>query len=117
MFEIKTVQRDSGISNWVIGGYIVLALGMIILAIPVIKAIQWIIKSCGDRTRTYSTDKEDVEDKKKPNGKYSAVMYTPSPVETYAAFYDSKPSTSIAQLQEKLENEINILTKKSRKED
>ena len=90
---------------------------MIILAIPVIKAIKWIIKSCGDRTRTYSIDEEEVEDKKKPIGKYSAVMYTPSPVETDAAGYDSKPSTSMAQLQEKLEHEINALTNESRKDD
>ena len=62
-------------------------------------------------------DEEDVEDKKKLIGKYSAVMYTPLPVENDAAGYDSKPSTSMAQLQEKLEHEINILTKESRKED
>ena len=52
LFKIETVQRDSGISNWEIGGYIMLALGMIILAIPAIKAIKQIVKSCGDRTRT-----------------------------------------------------------------
>ena len=56
LFKIETVQRDSGTSNWEIGGYIMLALGMIILAIPAIKAIKWVIKSCGDRTRTYSLD-------------------------------------------------------------
>ena len=41
-----------------------LALEMIILAIPAIKAIKWIVKSCGDCTRTYSIDEEEIEDKK-----------------------------------------------------
>ena len=45
LFEIKTVQRDSGLSGWGLSGYIVLALGMIVLAIPMIKAIQLIRKS------------------------------------------------------------------------
>ena len=117
LFEIKTVQRDSGISGWGIGGYIVLALGMIILAFPAIKAIKWIIKSCGDRTRTYSIDKKEVEDKKKLIGKYNAVMYTPSSVETEATGYDPKPSTSMAMLQDKLEQEISVLTRESRKDE
>ena len=78
LFEIKTVQRDSGLSGWGIGGYIVLALGMIILAIPAIKAIQWIRKSCGGRTRTHSIDKEEAEDKLEPIRKYNSVKYTPS---------------------------------------
>ena len=90
---------------------------MIILAILVIKAINWIIRSCGDRTRTYSIDEEEVEDKKKPIGKYSAVMYTPSSVETETAGYNSKPSTSMAKLQDILEQEINVLTKESRKDE
>ena len=49
-----------------------LALGMIILAIPALKAIKWVIKSCGDHTRTYSLDDEESEDKKerKTEGKY-----------------------------------------------
>ena len=119
LFEIKTVQRDSGLSGWGIGGYIILALGMIILAIPVIKAIKWIIKSCGDRTRTYSIDKEEIEDKKerKSEGKYKAVVYTPSPIENDGTYYNSKPTTSMARFQEKLNNEISILDKESRKED
>ena len=95
MFKIETVQRDSGIFNWEIGGYIVLALGMIILAIPVINAIKWTVKSCGDCTRTYSNDEEEIEDKKeqKFEGKYKAVVYTPSPVENDATYYNSKPTT------------------------
>ena len=117
LFEIKTVQKDSGISNWAIGGYVVLALGMIILAIPAIKVIKWIIKSCGDRTRTYSIDEEEVENKKKPIGKYSAVMYTPSSVETEATGYNFKSSTSMTMLQDKLEQEISVLTKESRKDE
>ena len=33
LFEIKTVQRDSGLSDWGLSGYIMMALGMILLAI------------------------------------------------------------------------------------
>ena len=117
--KIETFQRDLGILNWEIGGYVMLALGMIILAIPAIKAIICIMKSCGDRTRTYSLDKEETKDKKeqKSKGKYKAVVYTPSPVENDATYYDSKPTTSMARFQEKLDNEISILDKESRKED
>ena len=42
LFDIKIVQRDSELSGWGLSGYIMLALGMILLAIPVIKAIHWI---------------------------------------------------------------------------
>ena len=119
LFKIETVQRDSGISNWEIGGYIMLALGMIILAIPAIRAIRWVIKSCGDRTRTYSLDEEESEDKKeqKTEGKYKAVVYTPSPAEHEDEDFDSKPTTTMARFQEKLDNEINILDRESRNED
>ena len=89
------------------------------MAIPVIKAIKWIIKSCGGRTRIYSINEEEVEDKKKPIGKYSAVMYTPSSdsVETQDTGYNSKPSTSMTMLQDKLGQEISVLTKESRKDE
>ena len=40
LFEIKTVQRDSGFSAWGASRYIMLALGVILLAILAIKAIQ-----------------------------------------------------------------------------
>ena len=75
-----------------------LALGMILLAIPAIKAIQWIRKSWGGRTRTHSIDEEEVKDKQKPIGKYNSVKYTPSSEESEDTDYNSKPSTSMAKL-------------------
>ena len=95
-----------------------LALGMIILAIPALKAIKWVIKSC-DRTRTYSLDEEESEDKKehKTEGKYKAVVYTPSCAENEEKDYNSMPSTSMAGFQDKMENEISILAKESRNGD
>ena len=92
---------------------------MIILAIPALKAIKWVIKSCGDCTRTYSLDKQESDDKKecKSEGKYKAVVYTPSPAENEGKDYDSKPTTSMARFQDKLDNEITIRDKDSRNED
>ena len=46
LIEFKTNQRDSGFSTWGATGYIMIGLGMILLAIPTIKFIQWIKKSC-----------------------------------------------------------------------
>ena len=117
LFEIKTVQRDSGLSGWGVSGYIMLALGMILLAFPAIKAIQWIKKSCGGRTRTHSIKEEEAEDKQKPIGKYNSVKYTPSSEETEKTDYDSKASTSMAKLQDKLEQEISVLSRESRKDE
>ena len=49
LIKFKTNQRDSGFSAWGATGYIMIGLGMILLAIPTIKFIQWIKKSCGGR--------------------------------------------------------------------
>ena len=117
LFEIKTVQRDSGLSGWGASGYIMLALGMILLAIPAIKAIQWIKKSCGGRSRTHSIDEEETKDKIEPVVRYNSVKYSPSSEETVRTDYNSKPSTSMAKLQDKLEHEISILSRESRKDE
>ena len=48
LLEIKTNQRDS-ISTfpWYILGYILLGLGMILMAIPALRLLRWIRASCG----------------------------------------------------------------------
>ena len=120
-FKIETLQRDSRTLSWIIGEYIMLALGMILLALPAQRAIKWVIKSCGGHTRTHSLDDEESEDKKerKTEEKYKTVVYTPSPpspAENKGRDDDSIPSTSMARFQDKLENEISILTKESRNE-
>ena len=96
-----------------------LALGMVILAIPAIRAIKRVIKVCGDRTRTYSLDEEQSEDKKewKSEGKYKAAVYTPSYAEHEDKDFHSKPPNTMARFEEKLDNEINILDRESRNKD
>ena len=116
LFEIKTVQRDSRFSAWGASGYIMLALGMILLAIPAIKAIQRFKKSCGGGSRTQSIDEEETKDKIEPVVRYNSVKYSPSSEETVRTAYDSKPSTSMAKLQDQLEQEISIQSRESRKD-
>ena len=92
-----------------------LALGMIILAFPMIEALKWFIKSCEIRNRTNSIDDKEIEDKHKPTEKYSVVMYTPASKETEDIGHDSKPSSSMKMLQDKLEQEISVLTRELKK--
>ena len=84
-----------------------------------IRAIRRVINVCGDRTRTYSPNEEQSEDKKeqKTEGKYSAVVYTPSPAEHESKDPNSKPINTMAKFQKKLDNEIDILYKESRNGD
>ena len=88
-------------------------------ACPRIGDISHTSEKGGDGTRTYSLDEEESKDKKerKTEGKYKAVVYTPSPAENEGKDFDSKPTTTMARFQEKLDNEINILDRESRKED
>ena len=115
LFEIKTVQRDSGLSGWGASGYIMLALGMILLAIPAIKAIQWIKKSCGGRNGNHTTDEEESEDNREPVVIHNSVKYCPSSEDTVRLDYDSKSTTSIARMQEQLEHEMRINSRDSTK--
>ena len=87
-------------SNWEICGWIVFALGMVVLAILAIKAINRVIKVCGNHTRKYSMDKnsknqEDPETK----GKYKAISYTTtSPTEHEDMKFGPKPTNSMARI-------------------
>ena len=101
-------------TNWEICGWIVFTLGMVVLAIPAIRAINRVIKICGDGTQKYSLeekysqDQEDLETK----GKYKAVSYTPpSLAEHKDTKFDPKPTNSMARIQEKLDKEIKFLEK------
>ena len=58
LIEFKTNQRDSGFSAWGATGYIMIGLGMVLLAIPTIKFIQWIKKSCGGGNGSHTTEEE-----------------------------------------------------------
>ena len=115
LFEIKTVQRDSGLSGWGASRYIMLALGMILLAIPAIKAIQWIKKSCRGGSGTHTINEEESEDNIEPVVRHNSVKYSPSSEDTVRTAYDSKPTTSMAKLQDQLEHKIRIQSRDSRK--
>ena len=108
LIEFKTNQRDSGFSAWGATGYIMIGLGMILLAIPTIKFIQWIKKSCGGGNRSHTTDEEKSEDNKEPVVIHNLVKYYLSSADTVRTDYDSKPTTSMARMQEQLEHEIRI---------
>ena len=114
LIKFETVQGDSRMSNWEICGWTVSALGIVILAIPTIRAINRVIKACGDHTKKYSLDKKHSKDQKdrETEGKYKAVSYTPQSLAEHkdTNFYP-KPTNSMARFQEKLDNEINFLDK------
>ena len=88
---------------------------MVLLAIPTIKFIQWIKKSYGGGSGTHTTDEEESKDNIEPVIRYNLVKYSPSSEDTVRTAYDSKPTTSMAKLQDQLEHEIRIQSRDSRK--
>ena len=92
-----------------------IGLGMILLAIPTIKFIQWIKKSCGGGNGSHTTDEEESEDNREPVVIHNLVKYCPSSEDTVRLDYDSKPTTSMARMQEQLEHEMRINTRDSTK--
>ena len=96
LIEFKTNQHDSGFSAWGATGYIMIGLGMILLAIPTIKFIQWIKKSCGGGNGSHTTDEEESEDNREPVVIHNSVKYCPSSEDTVRLDYDSKQTTSVA---------------------
>ena len=76
LLEIKTNQRDSTSSfPWEILGYILLGLGMILMAIPAIKLLRWIKDSCGGGNDSIHEEK-DIEE---PSTARYPVKYHPDP--------------------------------------
>ena len=61
LIKFKAVQGNSKMTNWEICGWIFFALGMVVLAIPAIRAINKVIKTCGDHTRKYSMEEKHSE--------------------------------------------------------
>ena len=74
LLEIKTNQRDS-ISTfpWYILGYILLGLGMILMAIPALRLLRWIRASCGSGNDSLQ-EKENTEE---PSATMNKVKYHP----------------------------------------
>ena len=98
LIEFKTNQRDSGFSAWGATGYIMVGLGMVLLAIPTIKFIQWIKKSCRGRNGSHTTEDEESEDNREPVVIHNSIKYCPSFEDTVRTDYDSKPTTSMAEM-------------------
>ncbi len=106
LFEIKTNQRDTTSSfPWGILGYVLLGLGMTLMAIPAIRLIRWIRVSCGGGNDSIHEDKEIEE----PATTRDAVKYHPEPEERLE--YDSSQSRpSLSQRQLMLEQEARVNT-------
>ena len=101
LFKIKTNQRDS-ISSfpWGILGYIMLGLGMILMAIPALRLIRWIRNSCGGGNDSIHEEK-DIEE---PSTARNPVKYHPDPEERLE-YGSSQPMPSLSQRQLMLEQE------------
>ena len=102
LFEIKTNARDSSSSSfpWGILGYVLLGLGMILMAIPAIRLIRWIKASCGGRSDSHKHEERNFEE---PTNVRNSVKYYPDPEERLE--YDSQPIPSLSQRQLMLEQE------------
>ena len=93
LLEIKTNQRDS-ISQfpWYIIGYILLGLGGILLAIPALRLLRWIRRSCG------SDSPQEEESSKTP-----AVKHHPDHDEELD--FGQSPKASLSEKMKMLERE------------
>ena len=100
LFEIKTNQHNCTSSSWVIKGYVLLGLGMILVAIPAIRLIRWIKASCGGGNDSHKHEERDFEE---PTTARNSVKYYPDPEERLE--YDSQPIPSMSQRQMMLEQE------------
>ena len=102
LFEIKTNTRDSSSSSfpWGIIGYVLLGLGMILMAIPAIRLIRWIKASCGGGSDSHKHEERDFEE---PTTARNSVKYYPDPEERLE--YNSQPIPSLSQRQLMLEQE------------
>ena len=103
LLEIKTNQRDS-ISTfpWYILGYILLGLGMILMAIPALRLLRWIKASCGSRN-----DSQEKENTEEQSATMNKVIYHPDH-EDKLEFGHNQPKTSLSQKMKMLEQEAKL---------
>ena len=69
----------------------------------------------GGGSGTHTIDEEESEDNIEPVVRHNLVKYSPSSEDTVRTAYNSKPSTSMAKLQDQLEHKIRIQSRDSRK--
>ena len=94
-----TNQRDSTSSfPWGILGYILLGLGMTLMAIPAIRLIRWIKTSCRGGNDSIHEER-DIEE---PTTVRNSVKYHPDPEERLE-YGSSQPMPSLSQRQLMLE--------------
>ena len=78
LIEFKTNQHDSTSSSWGVIGYVLIGLGMILVAIPTIRLIKWIRASCGGGCEGHIPDEEEYKETKEPVVIRNSVKYCPN---------------------------------------
>ena len=115
LFEIKTNQHDSTSSSWGIIGYVLIGLGMILVAIPTIRLIRWIKASCGGRNEGHTHEEVEYKETKKPATIRNSVKYCSNSEDRVRLEYNSQPIPSMSKRQEQLEQEMRINIRDSTK--
>ena len=97
LIEFKTNQHDSNSSTWGVIGYVLIGLGMVLLAIPTIRLIHWIRISCGDGNGSHTTEEEESEETREPVVIKNSVKYSPTSEDRVRLEYDSQPIRSMSE--------------------
>ena len=111
LIEFKTNQHNSDSSSWGVIGYVLIGLGMVLLAIPTIRLIRWIRTSCGGGNGSHTTDEEESEETREPVIIKNSVKYSPTSEDRVKLKYDSQPIQSMSKRQEQLEQDMRINTR------
>ena len=111
LIEFKTNQHDSTSSSWGVIGYVLIGLGMILVAIPTIRLIRWIRASCGGGNEGHTPDEEEYKESKEPVIIRNSVKYCPNSEDRVRLEYDSQPMPSMSKRQEMLEKETRANTR------
>ena len=111
LIEFKTNQHDSTSSSWGVIGYVLIGLGMVLVAIPTIRLIKWIRASCGGGNEGHTPEEEEYKETKEPVTIRNSVKYCPNSEDRVRLEYDSQPMPSMSKRQEMLEQEMRANTR------
>ena len=111
LIEFKTNQHDSDSSSWGVICYVLIGLGMVLLAIPTIRLIRWIRASCGGINGSHTTDEEEYKETREPVVIKNLVKYSPTSEDRVRLEYDSQLMPSMSKRQEQLEQEMRANTR------